>query len=160
MLLTTIEVKTFEQACEKLDWYAERWQIEVYHRTLKTGCRIEERQHHTARTLENCLAIDMVIAARILHLTWIGRTCPDLPCTIYFADNQWKALYCFLNKTTVPPKEEPAIREVIGWIGKLGGHLGRKCDGPPGTKALWIGLPRMDDIAEFFKVFAKLAEGP
>jgi len=160
MLLTTVEVKTFEQACEKLDWYAERWQIEVYHRTLKSGCRIEERQHHTARTLENCLAIDMVIAARILHLTWIGRTCPDLPCTIYFADNQWKALYCFLNKTTVPAKEEPAIREVIGWIGKLGGHLGRKCDGPPGTKALWIGLPRMDDIAEFFKVFAKLAEGP
>jgi hypothetical protein len=160
MLLTTVEVKTFEQACEKLDWYAERWQIEVYHRTLKSGCRIEERQHHTARTLENCLAIDMVIAARILHLTWIGRTCPDLPCTIYFADNQWKALYCFLNKTPVAPKEEPAIREVIGWIAKLGGHLGRKCDGPPGTKALWIGLPRMDDIAEFFKVFAKLAEGP
>jgi hypothetical protein len=160
MLLTTVEVKTFEQACEKLDWYAERWQIEVYHRTLKSGCRIEQRQHHTERTLENCLAIDMVIAARILHLTWIGRTCPDLPCTIYFADNQWKALYCFLNKTPVAPKEEPAIREVIGWIAKLGGHLGRKCDGPPGTKALWIGLPRMDDIAEFFKVFAKLAEGP
>lgn len=160
MLLTTLEVQNFAQACEKLDWYTTRWMIEVYHRTLKSGCRIEDRQHHTALALENCLAIDMVIAARILHLTWIGRTCPDIPCTVYFEDNQWKAMYCFLNKTPQPPQKVPSIREFIGWVARLGGHLGRKCDGEPGTKALWIGLPRMDDISEMYAVFAKFAEGP
>ena len=160
MLLSTLPVTNFEQACEKLDWYTTRWMIEVFHRTLKSGCRIEQRQHHNATTLENCLAVDMVIAARILHLTWIGRTCPDLPCTVYFEDNQWKAMYCFLNKTPKPPKKVPSIREFIGWVARLGGHLGRKCDGEPGTKALWLGLPRMDDISEMYAVFAKLAEGP
>jgi len=44
MLLTTVETRTFEQACERLSWYARRWGIEVYHRTLKSGCRIEGRQ--------------------------------------------------------------------------------------------------------------------
>ena len=125
-----------------------------------SSCRIEERQHHTARALENCLAIDMGIAARILHLTWIGRTCPDIPCTVYFENNQWKAMYCFLNKTPTPPKKVPSIREFIGWVARLGGHLGRKCDGEPGTKSLWIGLPRMDDISEMYAVFSKFAEGP
>ena len=160
MLLTTLAVKNFAEACEKLDWYTTRWMIEVYHRTLKSGCRIEERQHHTVPALENCLAIDMVIAARILHLTWIGRTCPDIPCTVYFEDNQWKALHCFLTKTPTPPKKAPSIREFIGWVARLGGHLGRKCDGAPGTKSLWLGLPRMDDISEMYAVFSKFAEGP
>lgn len=43
MLLTNVPTETFEQACERIGWYATRWQIEVYHRTLKSGCRIQER---------------------------------------------------------------------------------------------------------------------
>jgi hypothetical protein len=153
MLLTTMEVSDFAQACEKLDWYAQRWMIEVFHRTLKSGCRIEHRQLGSVRRLENCLAIDMIVASRIMHLTWLGRTSPDLPCTIYFEDEQWKALYCFHKKTPTPQKNVPAIREVIGWIAKLGGHLGRNCDRPPGTQVLWEGLQRADDIVEMGKIF-------
>lgn len=153
MLLTTMEVSDFDQACEKLDWYAQRWMIEVFHRTLKSGCRIEHRQLGSARRLENCLAIDMIVASRIMHLTWLGRTAPDLPCTIYFEDEQWKALYCFHKRTPTPQKNVPAIREVIGWIAKLGGHLGRNGDRPPGTQVLWEGLQRADDIVEMGKIF-------
>ncbi len=54
MLLTTIEVKNFAEACEKLAWYALRWGIEVYHRTLKSGCKIEHRQLGDANRLEAC----------------------------------------------------------------------------------------------------------
>ena len=161
MLLTTMEVSDFDQACEKLDWYAQRWMIEVFHRTLKSGCRIEHRQLGSVRRLENCLAIDMIVASRIMHLTWLGRTSPDLPCTIYFEDEQWKALYCFHNKTPTPQKHVPAIREVIGWIAQLGGHLGRNSDRPPGTQVLWEGLQRADDIVETAKIFfAHLARAP
>ena len=45
-LLTTLEVSNFEQACEKKEWYTARWGVEVYHRTLKSGCRVEDRQHY------------------------------------------------------------------------------------------------------------------
>ena len=56
MLLTTVPVETLQQACERLAWYAMRWQIEVYHRTLKSGRRIAERQLGSARRLQACLA--------------------------------------------------------------------------------------------------------
>ena len=160
MLLTTMEVRSFEQACEKLDWYTRRWMIEVFHRTLKTGCRIEDRQLGTVPRIENCLAIDMMVAVRIMHLTWLGRTQPTLPCTIYFADSQWKALSCFLTRKPMPQKKVPTISEVVGWVGKLGGHLGRKCDGPPGTQVLWEGIQRTDDIVAAMTIHAKFAQGP
>ena len=160
MLLTSLEVNDFEQACEKLDWYVQRWMIEVYHRTLKSGCRIEHRQLATERRLENCLAIDMVVAARIMHLTWLGRTCPDVPCTIYFEDQQWKALYCFHKRTRTPQAKTPSIRDVIGWIARLGGYLGRNSDRPPGTQVLWEGLQRADDIVETVKIFTNFGQGP
>jgi len=69
LLLTTLEIETFEQATEKLNWYAKRWGIEVYHRTLKSGCKIETRQLGKVERLEPCLAIDLVVAWRIFHLT-------------------------------------------------------------------------------------------
>mgnify|MGYP001028036671 CR=1 FL=1 len=61
MLLTTLPVETLEQACEKLDWYARRWGIEVFHRTLMSGCQIETRQLGHADRIEACLAIDLVV---------------------------------------------------------------------------------------------------
>ena len=68
MLLTTMAVENFDEAVEKLSRYAKRWGIEVYHRTLKSGCKIEERQLGSADRLEACLAIDMIVAWRIFHL--------------------------------------------------------------------------------------------
>ena len=84
LLLTTLVVETFEQATEKLSWYAKRWGIEVYHRTLKSGCKIEERQFGKVERLEPCLAIDLVVAWRIFHLTKLGREVPNVPCTVFF----------------------------------------------------------------------------
>jgi hypothetical protein len=88
MVLTTMAVNNFAQATEKLSWYAQRWGIEVYHRTLKSGCKIEERQLGSADRIEACLAIDMVVAWRIFHLTKLGRETPDVPCTVFFEDTQ------------------------------------------------------------------------
>ena len=86
LLLTTLPVEDFEQAVEKLQWYAQRWGIEVLHRTLKGGCRIEQRQLGQADRLEACLAIDLVVAWRIFHLTKLGRQVPQAPCTVYFEE--------------------------------------------------------------------------
>ena len=69
LLLTTVPVNSFERACEVLGWYAKRWGIEIYHRTLKSGCQIEERQLGRVDRLESCLAIDLVVAWRIYYLT-------------------------------------------------------------------------------------------
>ncbi len=153
MLVTTLEVGSFEQATEKLAWYAQRWQIEVYHRTLKSGCRIEQRQLSSAGRLENCLAIDMVVAWRVVHLTKLGRDTPEVPCTVFFEDHEWKALWGFVHHTPQLPAEPPSLRTAIRLVAGLGGFLGRKSDGEPGCQTLWLGLQRLDDIAMAWQVF-------
>lgn len=152
MLLTTVEVSSLEQACERLSWYAKRWGIEVYHRTLKSGCRIEDRQLETVESLQSCLAIDMVVAWRIYHLTLLGREVPDLPCTIFFEEAEWKALYIVVNQVTDLPAKEPTLREAIRMVASLGGFLGRKGDGEPGTTTLWRGLQSLASAVALYRV--------
>lgn len=147
MLWTTLPVADFAQAQEKLDWYTRRWGIEVYHRTLKSGCQIETRQLGHAERIEGCLAIDLIVAWRIFHLTKLGRETPDVPCTVYFEELEWKALVGYIRQTPIPPKAPPSLREATRMVASLGGFLGRKGDAEPGTQTIWLGLQRLDDIS-------------
>jgi hypothetical protein len=151
-LVTTVETASFEAACQRLSWYTRRWGIEVYHRTLKSGCRIENRQLATAKRLEACLAIDMVVAWRVYHLVKIGRDTPDIPCTAYFEQAEWQALMAYVTKDPTPPAQPPTLREATRMVASLGGFLGRKGDGEPGTQTIWLGLQRLDDIAAMWCV--------
>lgn len=152
MLLTTVPVTCFEQASEKLMWYARRWGIEVLHRTLKSGCRIERRQLGQADRIEACLAIDLVVAWRIYYLNKLGREIPQAPCTVYFEDAEWKALMVFTTNNPVAPAQPPTLRDALRRVATLGGFLGRTSDGEPGTQTLWIGLQRLDDIVTMWRV--------
>ena len=64
-VLTTMPVTSADDATRILQWYALRWRIEDYFRILKSGCKVEELQHHSAERLERAIAIKMVIAWRI-----------------------------------------------------------------------------------------------
>jgi hypothetical protein len=147
MLWTTLPVGDLAQAQEKLDWYARRWGIEVFHRTLKSGCQIETRQLGSADRIEGCLAIDLVVAWRIFHLTKLGRETPEVPCTVYFEALEWQALVGYIRRTALTPPQPPSLREAIRMTASLGGFLGRKADGEPGTQTIWLGLQRLDDIS-------------
>lgn len=155
LLLTTVAVTSFAEARQRVEWYTGRWGIEVYHRTLKSGCRIEDRQLETAARLEACLGVDMVVAWRIYYLTMLGREQPDLPCTVFFKEIEWKALCCYVHRTPVPPEEPPSIRKVVFMIGALGGHLGRTGDGFPGTQTLWRGLLKVYIAAEVYATITR-----
>ena len=160
MLLTTCPVESFEAACEKLHWYTLRWGIEVFHRTLKSGCQIEQRQLGAADRIEACLAIDLVVAWRIFHLAKLGREIPDVPCTVYFEDAQWKALVAYITRNPVPPAQPPSLREAMRMVATIGGFLGRKSDGEPGTKSLWLGLQYLDTMTAMWKIFEHPPHSP
>jgi len=153
MLLTTVAVNTFGEAVERAEWYAARWGIEVFHRTLKSGCRIKDRQLGTAERLQACLGVDMVVAWRIYHLTMLGREMPEHPCTAFFEAVEWKALYCYHHQTPVAPDEPPSMVEAIRMLAAMGGHLGRRRDGPPGTQVVWRGLQRLDTAVQMYLLF-------
>jgi len=151
MLLTTVPVTSFEEAVERLRWYALRWGIEIYHRVLKSGCRIQDRQLNAADRIESCFAIDLVVAWRIFWLVKQGRETPDIPCDVFFEEDEWKVLYAAAREES-PPEEPPTLREAVRMTAKLGGFLGRKSDGEPGTITLWRGLVRLDNIVFGYKI--------
>ena len=145
-LLTDLPCETLEEAIVALQYYAMRWQIEVFFRVLKTGCKVEQLQFEYLDRLKPCLAVYMVAAWRILNVMMLGRHCPNLPCDILLTEAEWKAAWQVRRHTT-PPKTPPKLGEMIEIISSLGGHLGRKCDGPPGPKSIWIGIHRIMDFA-------------
>lgn len=84
ILLTTLPVASRKQALKCLRWYCRRWRIEEWHRVLKSGCKILEHQHHDAATLLRAIALDAVIAWRIMLLGLLGREAPGLPAALVF----------------------------------------------------------------------------
>jgi hypothetical protein len=84
VLLTTVPIESRKQALRCLRWYSRRWRIEEWHRVLKSGCRIEDHQHQSAAKLALAIAIDAVMAWRVMLLTLLGREAPDLPCELLF----------------------------------------------------------------------------
>jgi hypothetical protein len=160
LLVTTLAVTTLEDAIEKIQWYLIRWQIELFHKVLKSGCRVEDRQLDTVEKLIRCLMFDAIIAWRILLLTKLGRELPDLPCTVVFDEYEWKALYYFVNKIQQLPEQEPTLQEAIRMVAKLGGFLGRKGDGQPGSITIWRGLIRLHDIVEAWRTLPTIHGSP
>jgi hypothetical protein len=82
-----------------LRWYCLRWRIEDWHRVLKSGCNIEKLQHKTAERLKRTVAINLVIAWRIMLLTLLGRECPQLAAEVLFSDLEIQVLTASSKKT-------------------------------------------------------------
>jgi transposase-like protein/transposase Tn5 family protein len=154
-LLTSFPVNNAERAIEIVKWYLARWQIELFFKILKSGCKIEELQFDSLRATSNCIAVYLIVAWRILYLTMLGREAPDVPCNLVFEDCEWKSVYCLTTKKK-PPEQPPKLRLIILMIAKLGGFLARKSDGFPGCKVMWIGMQRMRDFAIAWETFHSL----
>lgn len=146
MLLTTLKTDNFKGACLRLSWYSRRWGIEVYHRTIKSGCRIEDRRLDGTDNLESCLAIDLVVAWRIYWLTMVAREKPDTPCDQVLLPEEWRVLSAWATGK-IPPKA-PGTHQAVHWIGKMGGWLARGKQDNPGTTCMWRGLVRLPAMAQ------------
>lgn len=145
-LLTNRNAQTLGDLVELIEWYRCRWEIETFFHVLKNGCRVEALQLGSAGKIELALAVYMVVSWRLARLVRLGRTHPDLDDTLLFTDEEWKGAYILAKKPV--PKTPPTIREVIRRIAMLGGFLGRKSDGEPGVKTLWLGFQRIRDFVE------------
>jgi hypothetical protein len=152
LLLTTLPTPSVDDAIERVHWYTCRWTIEVWHRVLKTGCRIESRQLETADRLAVALTLYSIIAWRILYATMLARTAPDVPCTVILSTEEWQALYCNVNRVSEPAATPPSLGEAVLWIAKLGGFLARKSDGEPGPQVLWRGFQHLPYITDMFLI--------
>ena len=131
--------------------YCVRWQIEVYFRTMKSGCRVEERQFETLDRVLNSVAVYSIIAWRIMYMCYLGRECPDLDCEVVFEPSEWRSVFSVVKKKT-PPSVPPRLNEVIRMVASLGGYVNRKSTAP-GPQTLWIGLQRVHDLSTAWETF-------
>ena len=160
ILLTSLPVETFEQACLVADYYACRWQIEIYFKILKSGCQVEKLQLETADRIKPCLAMYQIVAWRVLYATMLGRKCPELSCEVIFSEAEWKSVWT-VQKQQLLPKRAPSLGVFMKLVGELGGHTGQRWDGPLGPKRLWIGLQRTTDFGHAWRLFGpEAASGP
>jgi hypothetical protein len=140
LLWTTEAARTKKQILGIVRAYALRWRIEDFHLVWKQGCRVEQLQLETRQRLEKALVLYAGVAVRLLRLRDLARREPTAPCTEVLQTDEWHALYAHVNgeaPTTATPV--PTIEQAVQWIGRLGGHLGRKRDGMPGVRTLWRG---------------------
>jgi hypothetical protein len=152
MLLTNVAVIDLAAAVQRIEWYVLRWLIELYFKILKSGCRVEQCLLARRERLQRYLALMGVIAWRLFWLTYVNRQNGQGSCESVLAEAEWQALYCAVKKTTVLPAQPPTVKEVIRWIGQLGGFLGRKHDGEPGITVMWRGWQRLHDIVSTWRL--------
>ena len=152
VLLTNVPIDNATKSYEIVKWYLCRWQIEIYFRILKSGCKIEKLQLETKRRFDACLTLYMIIAWRILYLTMLARECPSASCDIVFAEEEWKVAYT-MKHHKIPPKEPIPLTDMLYLIAQFGGYLNRKNDSEPGPTSIWIGLQRLRDFIKAKNVY-------
>lgn len=147
ILLTTLPIDTVEEVRQVIQYYCVRWMIEVFFRTLKSGCRVEERRFEHIDRLLPCIAVYLIVAWRTLMLCRLGHSCPDMDCEAVFEPSEWKSVW-MVTQRTAPPEEPPKLGILLRLIAQLGGYVNRpNRRDPPGPQTIWLGLQRMRDLA-------------
>jgi hypothetical protein len=133
ILTRTAAVTTAAEACQTVSYSAERWTIERWHDTLKSGCQVEKLQFDDAPSLKHGLAVYGVVAWRLLWMTHLARTDPDQPATAVVSE--WERVV--LERAVRRPVR--TVREAVRAVAQLGGFAGSPSMGEPGVKSLWLG---------------------
>jgi Transposase DNA-binding/Transposase Tn5 dimerisation domain len=144
-LVTDLPIGSAKEAVEKLDWYARRWKIELYHKILKSGCRAEDAKLRTAERLVNLLAVFCVLAWRVFWLTMLNRTAPDASPRLVLTNLEIRVLDQLVTRHHGQPRTK-TLAHYLTKIARLGGYLARAHDPPPGNMVMWRGLSRLTDI--------------
>jgi len=155
-LLTTLAINNAEEAKQCMRWYSYRWLIERFHYVLKSGCGIEALQLKKVESLMKAVAMYSLAAFNIMQLTYQSRQMPNVSCEIALKPRQWEALYMLRFKTNKLPKQPPTLQEATKWLAQMGGYLGRKSDGPPGLKTVWLGYESLLQAVALYEVIKNL----
>ncbi len=150
LLFTSMKVSTFEDACEVIRIYKMRWEIETFHKIVKSGCQVERCLLGTANKLKKFILTTSLVAWRIHHLTQMSIQSPEEPCLILRPMEMKALLIKFYVARGGDINAIPVITlsQVTKWIAQLGGYKGRKHDKKPGAQTMWRGWQRLMGMAE------------
>lgn len=158
VLFTTLPVATVEDLVDALEGYRQRWSVELYFKTLKSGLKIEDMKYQTLERYMVAFSMLTVVGWRVEYLKGATRSDPQSSCERYFAPGEWMAIKAFLRQP-LNPKQPPTMREFMMMIAQLGGYINKKSQGDPGSKTIWRGMARFETIVEAFAAFNQMTCG-
>lgn len=145
-LITDLPVQSRQDAIEKLEWYALRWKIEMFHKILKSGCKAEESKLRTAQRLANLISVFCILSWRVFWMTMLNRSAPDAPPNLALTDVEIDLLDHLVKDKGQRSLRRKPLSHYLTKIACLGGYLARANDPPPGNTVMWRGLSRLTDI--------------
>lgn len=145
-LITDLAVRSRSEAIEKINWYAMRWKIEVFHKILKSGCKAEDSKLRTAERLANLMAVFCILSWRVLWLTMLNRIAPDASPKLALTDTEIALLDRLISGASHRRCRPGTLAFYLTKLARLGGYLARAGDPPPGNVVIWRGLSRLTDI--------------
>jgi Transposase DNA-binding len=144
-LVTDLAVASPEEAVKRLRWYAQRWKIELFHKILKSGCRVETARLRTAERLTKLIAVFCILSWRIFWTTMINRAAPDAPPRAALTEAEITAIDRVVRDRPTMPGGK-TLSHYLTKIACLGGYLARARDPPPGNTVMWRGWSRLMDM--------------
>lgn len=155
-LITDLPVRSCKGAIEKLEWYALRWKIEVFHKILKTGCKAEEAKLRTAQRLTNLIAVYCILSWRVFWMTMLNRSAANASPALALTDIEIGLLDHLVKDKNQKTPRRKTISHYLTKVARLGGYLARASDPPPGNMVMWRGMSRLTDIAMGAIIGAKI----
>lgn len=146
-LITDLPVQSCKGAIEKLEWYALRWKIEVFHKILKSGCKAEEAKLRTAQRLTNLIAVYCILSWRVFWMTMLNRSAANASPALALTDIEIGLLDHLVKDKNQKPPQRKTLSHYLTKVARLGGYLARASDPPPGNMVMWRGMSRLTDIA-------------
>ena len=140
VLLTSLPATDAEAARRVVGYYETRWLVEEYHKALKTGCGLEQRQYETAQRLEAVTGFLSIVAIRLLQLKTVARNDPERPAEA-LVPRPW--IQMLVQVSRGKHRTIRTVRDFYRGLARLGGFLARKRDGEPGWITLWRGFEKL-----------------
>jgi hypothetical protein len=162
LLLSNVPIESVEAAWGAVTTYQKRWGIEELHKALKTGCRLEGRQHEAREHLENLLALSLQTAVKMLRLRTLSRTRPDEPADEVLEPAEVRVLQAMAPQLSPRMRLQGALtlRQALLLIAALGGYMANPDKRPPGWLVLWRGYERLRDYVAGFTLARFLSADP
>lgn len=144
-LYTSELAQMFEQAQQVVDDYAQRWQVEEFHKAWKSGCKVEEQRQQTAANLQRMAQIRAFVAVRLLQLKQHAALAPEKSCAPLIDEATWKCLWLSVEKQPLP-EQPPTQQWLLRAVARLGGWNDSKRTGRPGWEALMRGWQELQTL--------------
>ena len=151
ILLTTLPINNVDDAIQCIKYYRARWRVEEFFRMLKSGCNVEKVYFDTCERIKRSIAINLIVAWRLLFIGLLGGKLPPLHPGILFTDIQIRVLkgYAIKYGHSVPETLDDALL----MVGLLGGACLSKSYPHPGYMSILNGFHKLKEFEELFKLY-------